>query len=437
MKKIPVGLAAAALLAGAVAAALAQSYPPPRVQSIGPNDLVKIVPGGNPAVGDQWMPATLFGNYPQTQPGNNPENALIGGDFSTGQNLWQRGVSVALASATYYVGYTADRWFAWGGTSTPATITQQADAPAGYLDSLQIVKGSLTGVVPVTIAQEVESDNSLQFQGQTAEFDCHLKALSGFSAASSQVLMTISYGTGTDEGSTDYAYGLNAHGGAGTTAWAGQINASVLVPITTSWGRYSIVAPIPTGATEVAAAIGFTPVGTGTATDGFKMAGCQLVRNSALTTVAGTTLGTATLLNAQQAPSAKAFARRLTAQEQVLQQRYYYQINEPAASKIVSQGGAYETATICDVAIKLPVSMRVAPTITIGGTAEGVGTWAVMSKTTTPVALASTYLIQDAVIGNTVDTIALQGTTASTTAGFACELVGAGGGANIQASAEL
>ena len=41
------------------------------------------------------------------------------------------------------------------------------------------------------------------------------------------------------------------------------------------------------------------------------------------------------------------------------------------------------------------------------------------------------------VAANTPNMIAVQGTTASKTAGQGCTLVGAGGGANIQASAEL
>ena len=429
------GLAGLSLL-GAVSVAVAQTPLVPQVQSINPGDLFQDIVNGGPVVGNFYASALLLGDYSVTQPGNNPSNALIGGDFSTGQNLWQRGTTVSLAGSTYYVAYTADRWFAWGGTSTPATITQQADAPSGYLDSLQIVKGSLTGVVPVTIAQEVESVNAIPFQGQTAEFDCHIKALSGFSAASSQVLMTISYGTGSDEGSTYYAYGLNAHGGAGTTAWAGQVNASVLVPINTNWQRFTIVTPIPTTATEIAVAIGWTPVGTGTSTDGIKIAGCQLVRNSALTAVAGTTLGTATLLPVNDL-RAKSFGRRQGGEEALLQQRYYWQINEPAASIGVGEGGAYETTTICGIMIKHPVTMRVAPTITIGGATESATTWAIISKSQTPVVLASTYLVQDATIGNSVDTTHLSATTTSTTAGFACMLVGATGGANIQASSEL
>ena len=87
--------------------------------------------------------------------------------------------------------------------------------------------------------------------------------------------------------------------------------------------------------------------------------------------------------------------------------------------------------------IPTPVPMFKAPTLTIGGTAEANTTWAVMIASTTPVVLASTYLIQDAVIGNTPNMIAVQATTASKTAGQGCTLVGAGGGANIQASSEL
>ena len=427
------GAAAALGIAGAV---WSQAISIPQVTSIGPNDLFQDIPNGSPVVGNQYASAALLGNYSASLPGNNPENALIGGDFSTGSNLWQRGTTVALAAATYYVAYTADRWFAWGGTATPATITQQADAPAGYLDSLQIVKGSLTGVLPVTVAQVVESVNSYQFQGQVAEFDCHLKALSGLSAASSQVLMTISYGTGTNEGSTDYAYGLNAAGGAGTTAWAGQVNASVLVPISTAWTRYTIVAPIPSTATEVAAAIGWTPVGTGTATDGFKMAGCQLVRNSALTSVAGTTLGTATALNVND-QRAKAFSRRSAAAEAVLQLRYFWQVNEPAAGVLLASCNEITTAyMICT--LPTPTPMRIAPTLTFS--AQTTSTWAIYSGSATPITLSGpTSLIQNAFGANTVSQIGLKFTGATTpfTAGYGGTLAGAGGGANMQASAEL
>ena len=197
-------------------------------------------------------------------------------------------------------------------------------------------------------------------------------------------------------------------------------NAPNLTLSATAWARYSTgLLPVPNNAAELAVAVCFTPTVavSGGSTDGLAVDWAQLEAIGPNGT--GPT----------QYESKDSLLELLTAQ------RYAYQINEPASSKIVSQGGAYETATICDVVIKLPVSMRVAPTLTLtGGSAT---TWAVMSKSTTPVVLASTWLIQDAVIGNTVDSIALQATTASTTAGFACELVGAGGGASIFAGADF
>jgi hypothetical protein len=438
MKKFRILIGAAALLVGASIGALVygQSTVLNYVQSINNTDAFQDLPNGQVGPASSYATALQLAGYTGALLPSSG-NALIGGDFTTGQNLWQRGTTVSLASTTYYVAYTADRWFAWGGTSTPATITQQADAPTGYLDSLQIVKGSLTGVVPVTIAQEVESANSYQFAGQTAEFDCHLKALAGFSAANSQVLMTISYGTGVDEGSTYYAYGLNAHGGAGTTAWTGQVNASVLVPITTSWARYTIVAPIPSTASEVAAAIGWTPVGTGTATDGFKMAGCQLVRNPALTSVAGPVYGTAMQYVPSGQSNATPFQRRSNALEAALQERYFWELAEPAAGVLLAPCTEITTGyMICTM--QTPVTMRAAPTLAFS--TQTTSTWEMFSASATPITLSgATSLVQNALGANTVNTIGLKFTGATTpfTAGYAGTLAGAGGGATMSASSEL
>ena len=442
MKKITAALAVAGFAVVASALAFAQSYPPPAVPQIGATDLIKVIPSGNPAVGDQYAPAPLLGNYGATLPGNNPENVLIGGDATT--NLWQRGTAGTAATTAVAYG-SADRWASWSGTSTEVKVIRSstaADLPAGYTYAMKLQRTSgQTGVVQVCMMQEVESVNAQGFPGQTAELDFHAATGANFSAASANMTAYIMYGTGTDDGvagGASGAYGLNA-GGGGSVGWAGQVNLATVVNLgaVSTDNRYSVVANIPTTATEIGVALCFKPVGTAGTNDYIAFSGIQLTRNSALTTVAATAAAnTGVALNVND-PRAKAFARRSQQTETALQQRYFYQLNEPAASKIVSNGGIYNTATICDVSIKLPVTMRAIPTLVIGGTPEANTTWAVMSKSTTPVALATTYLIQDAAIGNTTDTIAVQGTTASTTAGFGCQLVGAGGGANIQASAEL
>jgi hypothetical protein len=423
-------------------AANAQPVPVPLVTSIGPNDVFQDIVGGQPSAQSQYAPAPMLGNYAASLPGNNPDNALIGGDATT--NLWQRATTGSSVTSTVTYG-GPDRWAYLSGTSTAITLSRDstaADLPPAYQYAFKLARTSgQTGVVQVCMLQEVESVNSYAFQGGTAELDFHAATGSTFSAASANMTAYIITGTGTDEGvagSASVAFGLNA-GGGGSGGWTGQVNWAGVVNLggVSTIGRYSIAAPIPVGTTEIAVALCFKPVGTAGANDYVAFSGIQLVRNSALTPlVAANASGTATALNPNDT-RAKSFNRRSQAIETALQQRYYWQINEPAASIGVGEGGTYETTTICGIPIKNPVTMRAAPTITIGGTAEATTTWAIISKSTTPVALASTYLVQDATIGNSADVTNLSATTASTTAGFACRLVGAGGGANIQASSEL
>lgn len=437
MKKITAILAGAALLLGGAPAALGQSYPPPQVQSIGPNDLVKVVPGGNPAVGDQYAVAPLLGNYSQTLAGNNYQNFLVGGDATT--NLFQRATTGASETTTVAYG-GPDRWAYWSGTATAMTVSRSstaADLPAGTQYGFKMARTSgQTGVVQMCMMQEIESVNSYPLAGQTLEVDFHAATGANFSAASANMKVYLMTGTGADEGvagSASGAFGLNA-GGGGSGGWTGQVNTPVIVSLgaVSTLNRYSVAIPVPAGITEAGIALCYTPVGTAGTNDYVTFSKIQATPNSALAGVAGTA---GVVLNVND-PRAKSFAHRPQAIETELQQRYFVQINEPAASKAVGTGN-YQTSTICDVTIPLPVTMRAIPTLVIGGATEANTTWAVMIASTTPVVLATTYLIQDAVIGNTVSAIAVQATTAGKTAGQGCTLVGAGGGANIQASAEL
>src|SRR4029077_2902794 len=219
----------------------------------------------------------------------------------------------------------------------------------------------------------VEGVNAYQFQGTTAELDFHAATGANFSAAGANMTAYIITGTGADEGvagTSSVAFGLNA-GGGGSGGWTTQANATAAVINlggVSSMGRYAAVAKIPVGTTEIAAALCYTPVGTAGTNDYVAFSGIGLVRNPALT--ANATAGYSCDNQSNSQVNCTTFERRSQAFETLLQQRYFYLLAETAASKIVSQGGAYMTATICDVAIKLPVTMRVAPTLTIGGTAE-------------------------------------------------------------------
>ena len=408
-------------------------------------------PWTGPLTGNEWFPGDTHltqGVQPQTagytsnalvgyveSAINGYGNYLIGGDATT--NLFQRATTGASETTTFAYG-GPDRWAYWSGTLTAMTVSRDAtaaDLPTATLYGFKMQRtAAQTGVVQMCMAQEVESVNVYGLQSKTVELDFDAFTGANFSPASPfNMTAYIVTGTGTDEGMQKFAWGLNA-GGGGSVGWAGQANATAaVIPLggVSTLGRYMAVANIPATATELGVALCYTPVGTAGTTDAITFANIQLLRSTQNVSLVSATVG----YNAATNPAA-AFQRRPAAVEATLQQRYFYQINEPAASKAVGNGN-YQTATICDVQIPLPTTMRVAPTLVIGGTTESATTWAVMIASTTPVVLASTWLIQDAVVGNTTTFIAVQGTTASKTAGQGCTLVGAGGGANIQASAEL
>ena len=381
-------LALGALLACVVAMAQVQI---PQVQQINSNDLFEDIPQGNVHAGNQYAPAALLGTYSQTLAGGNAENALIGGDFTTGQNLWQRGVTGA--ATTTAVIYGADRWAGLSGTSTTFTQSQQtgaADVPSAYGASNRVARTG-SGVVLTCVGQEVPTAGSYRFQNQTAEFDFHALAGSGFSPASDNITATISYGTGTDEGASALFY--TATGGTiGATGFANGVAFSQTVPISTVWSRYSIVAPIPATATEIGVTLCFKPVGSSPSSDYFEFAGAQLVPNSSLSGVAGTA---GALLNINDA-RAKSFVRRPVNQEATLQLAYYWEQDE-AASDLTTygwcQGGAAATAG-AQCVMQFPVKMRAVPTLsyTAGTIAATVGTsGAANAVSALSITKASTY----------------------------------------------
>lgn len=354
LKKLLIGTAALLGLAG-----LALAQPTiTQVPQINSTDLIQIIVNGNPTAQSQFASASLLGNYSQSLVGNNPENALIGGDSTT--NLWQRATTGASVTTTTTYG-GPDRWAYWSGTSTAMTVsrtTTAADLPSAgtYKSGFKMARTSgQTGVVQVCMIQALETANSLQFSGQTAEIDFHATAGSNFSAASSVMTVYLVSGTGTDESAALAAYTVNA-GGGGTPGFTGGVATGVNVTIGTANQRYSVAIPVPSATTQVAVALCFTPVGTASTNDYIAFSGIQLTRNSALTTAAGTA-GVALNVND---PRAKAFARRTQQVETAMQQRYFYKIAESAAIAPVAPCAAVDT-THTNCLVNMPVTMRIAP----------------------------------------------------------------------------
>lgn len=352
-------LVGAALVAASLAGLAIAQPVITQVQQINANDLFQDIPNGIPSAQNVYASAALLGNYSPTLGGNNPENILIGGDATT--NLFQRGTTGSSVTTTITYG-GPDRWAYWSGTSTAMTVSQDttaADLPSSsFKAAFKMARTSgQTGVVQVCMMQEVETANAYTLQGQTAEIDFHAVAGANFSAASSNLVVVLITGTGTDEGVSKAAFNYNA-GGGGSSTWAGQINTALTVPISTVAARYTVAAPVPATATEVAVAICFTPVGTAGTNDYVALSGIQLTRNSSLTTVAGTA-GIVLTNDAR----AKSFSRRSQALETVLQQRYYYQITESSTVIGVRATCGVSTSSVMNCMIPFPVTMRIAPTM--------------------------------------------------------------------------
>jgi hypothetical protein len=354
-----------------------------------------------------YIPSALLGNYPAA-----PRNYLDNGAL----NITQRGTGIITCGTTSAALYGPDRWACNANVTSGAgriqIVTASPTPPAGYTNVAKVYRTSGALLQPVCAMQEVGTVESTQLAGQTVTFSATMAALAGLVADNAGVanLVVIS-GTGAGEG-----LGTQTASPAITPAWTGIATlVNTPVTLTTTFARFSTTVAVPSTVTEVGVMLCFTPTATGAGTtDGFAFTSAQL----------------------EVAPSPTAFEFRKYGDDLNRALHYYWQINEPAANKAVGTGN-YQTSTICDVTIPTPVQMRAVPTITIGGTAESTSTWAVMVASTTPVALASTYLVADAVVGSTVNQLALQATTAGKTAGYGCTLVGAGGGANIQASADF
>lgn len=368
MKKLlRVGAIAAVLLGAGFAAA---QVTVPILASIGATDLFQDIPGGNIHVGNQYVTGATLGNYSDTLSGNNPANDLIGGDF--GQNLYQDGATVG--TITTSPTYVADQWAAFSGTSTTiggAQETGAADIPVGY-DASERITRTGAGILQACVAQIVPNANVVRYQSQTAEVDFHALAGSGFSAASSNLTVYLVTGTGTNDSMANLAKTINS--ALSGTAWAGAVANSVNIPISTVWARYSAAFPVASTATELGVALCWTPVGASPSSDYFEFTGAQLVPNSALASVAGTTGGALAVND----PRAKSFVRRPISLENNLQYSFYWRQNEAASSLVpygTCQGGAAAT-TAANCTMAFPVPMFKVPTLayTAGTISATVGT---------------------------------------------------------------
>lgn len=335
----------------------------------------------------------------------------------------QRGTAAATCAlngaAITTAAYAADRWGCQVNVAVGAgqltTITATPTPPPGFSTALKLVRNSGALTQPQCVYQEVPTYKSVILQGQTVTFSAYVQALAGLAAdqgtSTQTVNMLVITGTGTDQG-----FGSWTASPALTPAWTGvatAVNTSQALPASPVWARYSTTAQIPITATEIAVAICFTPTATGAGTtDGFAFTGAQLEAGNVANT----------------------YTFRPPADELIEAQRYFTIVTEPASGVAVPIFSTATAATTAAGSYAFPVTMRSAPTFTALGTALSASTWTNKCGAVNN-ALASTFVVT--ATANTVTGASLTVTSSGATAGFACVLVGAGGGSILSWSADF
>lgn len=324
----------------------------------------------------------------------NFRNVLDGGDFTI--NPFQRGTS-QVANITNTVTYGPDRWCFLGAASSAIQWSSVADASVqGFGTSLKFQRASANADVnTIKMGQVIESGDSIRLQGQQVTFSFWAAPGANFSAAGGLITVAIVSGTGSNQSAANMF--------AGT--WSGFSSLlSQTQAISGAMTRYQFTATVPANATQLGVIISWVPVGTAGANDFVQLNGLQLEAGS----VAGT------------------FEHRDVQVELEICQRYFVQINEPAANVVVATGSV-NASNSEQFYLALPVQMRVAPTVSVT-----VGTFKVNSATGGIV--AATGLTGNAT--HTPNAIGLSA-TGTGTAGQGAQLQGGGGSGLIAISADL
>jgi hypothetical protein len=253
------------------------------------------------------------------------KNRVLNSNFS----VWQRGTTGA-GSGTAFV---ADRWQAYRGT-TGSTFSRQATNDTTNLPFIQYCiraqrDSGNTSTTPYSIGQNFESVNSIPLAGKTVVLSFYARAGANYSAASGALEVNLATGTGTDQ---------NIY--TGLTGRANPILQNAT--LTTTWQRFTYSATLATTATQVAMSFAATPVGTASTNDYFEVTGVQLeAANTA----------------SPYAPNGANYGAELAAC-----QRYYWQ--SPVTVAYTPYGlGVWISAVTFQAPVKLPVSMRVIPTL--------------------------------------------------------------------------
>jgi hypothetical protein len=262
---------------------------------------------------------------------NPPVGSLANPVINGGMDIWQRGTSFANPAN----GYTADRWL--GASNAGLTVSRQTVSDTTNLPNIQYSlrvqrNNASTTTSELAVSQSFESVNSYPFVGKTVTVSFYARAGANFSAASSQINFRLQTGTGTDQNIWT----------AGYTGSAQPISGNPT--LTTTWQRFAYSGTIASTATEMGLIFGMTPTGTASTNDWFELTGVQI------------DIGTWT---ASTAPTFRRSGGTLQGELAACQR--YYTFDDSGTRVWIgncTSGSTYGNE------VYLPVTMRVAPTIT-------------------------------------------------------------------------
>lgn len=329
------------------------------------------------------VPSVLLGSY------NTRVNRLIGGDF--GINLWQRGTTPVSGASPSTAVIGADRWAVYSSTNVVTVIKETATAdtiPAsGFYASMRVSRPSGTDKGAVCTGQVLDKQASAEMLGNNGVFSFYALAGAGLAAAdtNSNITATIAYYTAADSTTplTNTATfmagtitGYTAAVGGVSNGTTGTITSgAAIIPISTTWTRYSIWGKIPTAnvsgtaITGVGVTICYTPTsGTGGSTEWFEVTGAQLQAMPSTVSNASP--------NGITVPTG--FERRPAQLEADYQQ--YYSFSIPELTSLT-----YPIPVLCSVSgtalISIPFNGQMRETPTVAVTAGGFSIQTAVAKT--------------------------------------------------------
>ena len=324
-----------------------------------------------------------------------PLNPVLNSNMS----VWQRGTSAAGSYPTYL----ADRWMNYRST-TGSTFSRQSTNDTTNLPNIQYCQriqrdSGNTSTAGIYISQSLETVNSRPFAGQAVTLSWYARAGANFSAASSNMTVELTSGTGTDQNVI-----------AGFTGASSVI--STTKSITTTWVRYSVTGTVPATSTQLGINLYFIPVGTASTNDYMEITGVQLELGSTASTYY---------------PNGNTYQAELAAC-----QRYYYRLGKDSNYSPFGSGSV-NSSTLASILVKNPTTMRtIASTLDFGGTIQVLDSAGSTYTTQSP-----TYLAIASGQSNTSTTL-LAAYITGATAGRYCELRAANDAtAYIGLSAEL